>query len=64
MAYTPNGKYVISAGSDCVRVWDAQSAKKVKNLGKKLNENVATVAVSPDSRYLVACGAFAFLSFS
>ena len=53
VAYSPDGKYVVSGSSDgAVRIWDIVSGKEKHKLDGKSGVN--TVAYSPDGKYVVA----------
>src|SRR5262249_10264988 len=55
MAFSPDGKWVVSGGdSYTVRFWDSTSGKVMHELGEKFSPN--RLAVSPDARLVVSVG--------
>lgn len=57
--YLPDGKHVVTCGRDTlVRIWDVESAKLVKELGKgrggQFKDWIHAASVSPDGRWLAA----------
>ncbi len=64
LAFTPGGKYIISAGLDkVIRVWDWRAAKTVRTIrgqsGPGDAGKIYAIALSPDGRWLAAGGCFA-----
>jgi WD40 repeat protein/tRNA A-37 threonylcarbamoyl transferase component Bud32 len=54
VAYSPDGKWLASAGADgAVRIWDALTGREARTL-KGHNHEVAAVAFSPDGRQLAS----------
>ncbi|KAF5337774.1 hypothetical protein D9758_016623 [Tetrapyrgos nigripes] len=54
VAYSPDGKYVISASRDkTIRIWNVQTGQQIKCLmGHK--DTVRSVVYSPDGRYIIS----------
>jgi Tol biopolymer transport system component len=56
VAFSPDGKTVVSAGSDkLVKVWDAESGKEVQQF-RGHDGRVFRVAFSPDGKTIASCG--------
>ncbi len=56
VAFSPDGRFVASCGSDqAVRVWDLQTKGEVRGL-RGHTDWVTSVAFSPDGRYLLSAG--------
>ena len=53
VAYSPDGKYIVSGGIDSVKVWEAQSGHVIANM---LFYSASSVAFSPDGKYVAAGG--------
>ena len=61
VVFTPDGKHIISAGSDkVIRVWDWQAGKTVRTIrgqvGAGSEGKIYAMALSPDGRRLAAAG--------
>jgi WD40 repeat protein len=61
LAFTPDGKHVISAGNDkVIRVWDWETGKTVRTIrgeaGPGSEGKIFSMALSPDGRWLAAGG--------
>jgi WD40 repeat protein len=57
--FSPDGRRLVTCGEDednAVRVWDAETGREVLTLQGHTNE-VASVAFSPDGRYIASAGA-------
>jgi WD40 repeat protein len=50
--FTPDGKSVITAGSDAVRLWDLTTGREIRRLLSGLKEPVQALALSPDDKLL------------
>jgi WD40 repeat protein len=55
VAFSPDGKRIISGGRDRVRVWDVETAKEVLELEAN-TKGVWRVAVSPDGKWIAGSG--------
>ena len=54
VTYSPDGRYVASASSDCtIRIWDIRSSREVVQPLPEPSQ-VTCIAVSPDSTYIVS----------
>jgi len=55
VAFSPDGKYVISGGGDgTARVWEAQTGREIARMSHE--GGVTTVAFSPDGKYVISGG--------
>jgi RNA polymerase sigma factor (sigma-70 family) len=55
LAYTPDGRFVVSGGNGGAVVWDAATGKEVRRLGEELPQPLGPVSLSADGK-LVAVG--------
>jgi WD40 repeat protein len=55
LAYTPDGRHLVSGGTGGARIWDAASGKLVRQLGTDLPQPWDAADLSPDGK-LVAVG--------
>jgi WD40 repeat protein len=55
LVVTPDGKQVITAGADGLRVWDVKTGKTVQTLGLPLEAGTWALALSADGKRLI-CG--------
>lgn len=53
VAYSPDGRYVVSGGGNTVKVWEAQSGRVVASMS---SYSVSSVAFSSDGKYIAAGG--------
>jgi RNA polymerase sigma factor (sigma-70 family) len=58
MAYTPDGKTLITQGWDAVTFWDVASGKALRRLRKPSGETLATMSVSGDGTRVLTVSAF------
>jgi tricorn protease-like protein len=69
MAFTPDGKFIVTAGDDkVIRVWDWRTSKTVRTIrgqsGPGLEGKIYGMALSPDGRWLAVGGIPAIFSGS
>ena len=56
MAFSPDGRFFASAGTDMtIRIWETESGKVVQRLKGHTN-GIAAIAYSPDGRFIVSGG--------
>ena len=56
ISYTPNGRFLVSGGSDCsVKVWDMKTGRNV-NTFKGHSDRVYSVSCSYDGKYIASGG--------
>ncbi len=56
VAFSPNGRYIISAGSNLIWVWDAETGQPLYSLPGH-TKVVLDIAFSPDGKHLVSASA-------
>ena len=54
IAFSPDGKYVVSGGDNTARVWEAMTGKEIARM--TYDNSVHSVAFSPDGRYVASGG--------
>ncbi|MFM2062067.1 MAG: hypothetical protein RLZZ507_1737 [Cyanobacteriota bacterium] len=57
--FSPNGKILVSGGSDnepIIRFWNPQTGKKLGTINRAHQGSVDSVLISPDGKTLVSCG--------
>src|SRR5262249_47460449 len=56
VAFSPDGKRIVTADSKTVRVWDAGTGKELKRFDAQDEFVIASMAFSADGRFLLAGG--------
>ncbi len=54
--YSPDGRYILTAGDDGVRLWDAKKGEKIRQFGDIAG--VYRAIFSPDGKYVLTSGSF------
>jgi WD40 repeat protein/class 3 adenylate cyclase len=55
VAFSPDGKYIATAGYDAVRIWDAKTGHEIRQFSEI--RGVMRAAFSPDGKYLLTAAA-------
>jgi choice-of-anchor C domain-containing protein len=56
VAFSPDGRYILSGGYETLRVWDLQSGKEVRRFDNNSGMSVVHLAISPDGRRALTGG--------
>ena len=54
--FSPDGRYVVTAGDDGVRLWNAQTGEKIRQFGKlsRAYSSLLRATFSPDGKYVLS----------
>ena len=55
VAFSPDGKYVLSGGSDVVMLWDIETGKEIRTFTGH-TKDVSSVVFSPDGKFALSGG--------
>jgi WD40 repeat protein len=59
LGFSPNGKMLVSGGSDydpIIRFWNPQTGKKLGTINRAHQGSVDSILISPDGKTLISCG--------
>ncbi len=56
LTFTPDGKRLVSQGSDGVRVWDAATGKELRRIAPKAGDTWGHSDLSPDGKWVAVSG--------
>ena len=56
LAWTPDGRFLVSGGFGPAVVWDAETGKEVRRLGSELKHPIGPHGLSPDGKFVAVGG--------
>jgi len=58
VTFSPDGKSIVSAGEQLVRVWDSETGKEKQTINKVDSRQIGNVQFSLDGKRILTCGRF------